>query len=79
MLTAVDRTMIEVRLADGFGIRAIARYLGRSPGTVCDEIRRHGGIGRHLAQAARRHRQLVVDGIAEGAMAEWRLATGVIT
>jgi len=34
MLMVVDRTMIEVRLADGFGIRAIARYLGRPPGTA---------------------------------------------
>jgi len=32
-----------------------------------------------LKQEAERHRQLVVDGKAEGAMAERRLATGVIT
>ena len=52
MLTLVDRTMIEVRLSDGMGIRAIARCLGRSPGTICDEIRRHGGVSAYLAQAA---------------------------
>ena len=80
MLTVVDRTMIEVRLADGFGIRAIARYLGRSPGTVCDEIRRHGGIGRYLAQAATtgalsnralsgRKRRLASDGVLFGEVA----------
>ncbi len=51
-LTLLDRTMIEVRLSDGLGIRAIARHLGRSPGTICDEIGRHGGVSAYLAQAA---------------------------
>ena len=51
-LTVIDRTMIEVRLRDGWGIRAIALSLCRSPGTICDEINRHGGVGRYLAQAA---------------------------
>ena len=51
-LTLVDRSIIEVRLSDGLGIRAIARCLGRSPGTICDEIGRHGGVSAYLAQAA---------------------------
>jgi IS30 family transposase len=42
-LTVSDRSMIEVRLRDGWGIRAIARDLDRSPGMVSDEINRHGG------------------------------------
>jgi len=33
--------MIELRLADGWGVRAIARQLGRSAGTISDEIARH--------------------------------------
>ena len=32
-----------------------------------------------IREAAQRHCQLVVDGITEGAIAERRLATGVIT
>jgi IS30 family transposase len=52
MLTVIDRTMIEVRLRDDWGIRAIALSLCRSPGTICDEISRHGGVGGYLAQAA---------------------------
>ena len=45
-LTVIDRTMIEARLRDGLGIRAIALSLCRSPGTICDEISRHGSVGR---------------------------------
>lgn len=41
--TAVDRTTIALRLRDGWGIRRIARALGRSPGTVSDEVNRNGG------------------------------------
>ncbi len=51
-LTVVDRTMIEVRLRDGLGIRAIAREIGRSPGAVSDEIKRHGGAAVYRAEAA---------------------------
>ena len=40
---------------------AVAAFLGRSPDTA-------------TAEDVQRHRQLVVDGIAEGAMAEWRPA-----
>lgn len=56
-LTVVDRTTIEVRLRDGWGIRAIARMLGRSASTVCGEIQRHGGRGRYRAEAAVREAQ----------------------
>ena len=52
-LTVVDRTTIEVRLRDGWGIRAIASAVGRSAGTISDEIARHGEAGRgYLAEAA---------------------------
>ena len=51
-LTVFDRSMIEVRLRDGLGIRAIARDLGRSSGTVADEINRHGGASAYQAHAA---------------------------
>ena len=46
-LTVFDRSIIEVRLRDGWGIRAIARELGRSPGMVSDEINRHGGAAAY--------------------------------
>ena len=39
-LTVFDRTMIQARLFDGVGLRAIARQLGRSHEVVCDEISR---------------------------------------
>ena len=50
--TVFDRTMIQARLLDGLGVRAIARQLGRSPGTVSAEIKRHGGPSAYLAQTA---------------------------
>ena len=51
-LTVVDRTVIEVRLRDGWGIRAIAAALGRSPGTISGEVNRHGGSGDYSAHTA---------------------------
>lgn len=51
-LTGSDRCMIEVRLRDGYGIREIARELGRSAGTISDEIGRHGGVAAYRAEAA---------------------------
>lgn len=51
-LSVFDRARIEVRLRDGLGVRAIARELGRSPGTICGEIARHGGAARYQAEAA---------------------------
>ncbi len=51
-LTVVDRTTIALRLGDGWGIRQIACALGRSGGTICDEINRNGGAGMYEAGAA---------------------------
>lgn len=51
-LTVFDRATIEVRLRDGQGVRAIACQLGRSPGTISDEIARHGGRACYHAPAA---------------------------
>ena len=51
-LTVIDRALIEVRLADGWTLRAIARALGRSPGMVSGEVARHGGMAGYAAQAA---------------------------
>ncbi len=51
-LTVFDRLVIEVRLEDGWGVRAIARALDRSPGVVSNEINRHGGAAAYQAQSA---------------------------
>ncbi len=51
-LSVLDRTLIEVRLRDGWTLRAIARALGRSPGMVSDEVARHGGRADYAAHAA---------------------------
>jgi IS30 family transposase len=51
-LTVVDRTIIELRRRDGWSIRLIARELGRSSETICDEIRRHGDVAGYLAATA---------------------------
>lgn len=44
-LTVADRTLIEMRRRDGWGLRRIALALGRSPGTISGEMKRHGGAG----------------------------------
>jgi IS30 family transposase len=51
-LTVVDRTTIGLRLADGWGIRRIARGLGRSAGTISDEVSRNGGKAAYEAGGA---------------------------
>jgi transposase, IS30 family len=51
-LTVFDRLLVDLRLRDGWGVRAIARALDRSPGMVSDEINRHGGAASYQAQAA---------------------------
>lgn len=51
-LTVVDRTTIALRLHDGWGIRQIACGLGRSAGTISDEINRNGGSAAYEAVAA---------------------------
>ena len=50
--TVVDRTTIALRLRDGWGIRRIACGLGRSPGTISDEVNRYGGSVAYEAGAA---------------------------
>ena len=39
-LTMEDRVAIDLRRKDGWGVRAIARELGRSPSVISAEIRR---------------------------------------
>jgi transposase, IS30 family len=51
-LTVCDRSMIELRLRDGWGVRAIARDLDRSPGMISDEVNRHGSSAGYQAEAA---------------------------
>ena len=51
-LSVVDRALIEVRLGDGWTLRAIACALGRSPDTVSDEVARGGGKAGYRAYAA---------------------------
>ncbi len=51
-LTVIDRTTIALRLQDGWGIRRIARGLGRSAGTISDEVNRNGGSTAYWAGAA---------------------------
>lgn len=41
-LTAQERAFIEIRLDDGFKLRAIARSFNRSPGTLSREVKRNG-------------------------------------
>ena len=50
--TVVDRTTIALRLRDGWGVRMIARSLGRSAGTVSDEVNRNGGAATYEAGRA---------------------------
>src|SRR3954452_6864488 len=51
-LTVDDRTLIELRRRGGWCIRFLARELGRSSGTICDEIGRHGDAAGYLAATA---------------------------
>ena len=50
--TVVDRTTIALRLRDGWGVRMIARSLGRSAGTVSNEVNRNGGAATYEAALA---------------------------
>ena len=56
-LTYEDRVIIQLRLKDGFSIRAIAKEIGHSPTTVSNEIKRgtvslyHGTVHRYKASA----------------------------
>jgi IS30 family transposase len=51
-LTLSDRISIEILLREGCGIREVARRIGRSAGTVSDEIARNGGRGGYCAESA---------------------------
>src|SRR5688500_14853917 len=55
-LTVEDRVAIDLRRKDGWGVRAIARELGRSPSVISAELGRgrdtDGGCGAGRAQAA---------------------------
>lgn len=51
-LTPIDRATTEVRLRDGWSLRAIGRLLGRSVSTVSAEVSRHGGRCGYRAEAA---------------------------
>jgi IS30 family transposase len=43
-LTLAEREDISRGLAAGKSFREIARYLNRSPSTICQEVNRHGGL-----------------------------------
>ena len=47
-LTVEDRVAIDLRRKDGWGVRAIARELGRSPSVISTEIGRGREHGRQL-------------------------------
>ena len=55
-LTVEDRVAIELRRKDGWGVRAIARELGRSPSVISAELGREpdGNYAAGPAQAATR-------------------------
>lgn len=48
-LKEVERDQIALLNAQGKGIRTIARELGRSPSTICDELKRNGNRGVYVA------------------------------
>ncbi len=60
-LTVEDRVAIDLRCKDGWGVRAIARELGRSPSVISAEIGRgrdpDGSYAAGPAQAAAAARQ----------------------
>ena len=66
-LTFEERVIIQTRLKDGFSKRAIAREIGCSPATICNEITRGtvalytGSVFRYKAKAGQQayedHRQ----------------------
>ena len=58
-LSFAEREEIAVLLAGGFGVREIARRLGRAPSTISRELQRNAAIGRgrveYRASTAQRH------------------------
>lgn len=51
-LQTAEREEISRGLAQGEGVRSLARRLGRAPSTISREIRRHGGSRRYRASTA---------------------------
>jgi len=51
-LTVEDRVVIELRRKDGWGVRAIARELGRSPSVISAELGGRDTDGRYAARPA---------------------------
>lgn len=51
-LTLAEREDISRGLAASKSLREIARYLNRSPSTICREVHRHGGIKKYRASKA---------------------------
>ena len=51
-LTLAEREDISRGLAASKSLREIARYLNRSPSTICREVNRHGGIKKYRASKA---------------------------
>jgi len=51
-LTLAKLEDISRKLAIGKSFREIARYLNRSPSTICREVNRHGGIKKYRASKA---------------------------
>ena len=51
-LTLEEREQISRGLAEGYGVRTLARALGRAASTVSREIARHGGATAYRAVAA---------------------------
>ena len=51
-LTATEREEISRQIAVGFGVREIARAIGRSPSTVSRELTRNGGAEGYRASHA---------------------------
>ena len=67
-LTVEDRVAIELRRKDGWGVRAIARELGRSPSVISAELGREpdGNYAAGSAQAAAAARRGTSDQAGSG-------------
>src|SRR4029453_9641043 len=75
-LTVEDRVAIYLRRKDGWGVRAIARELGRSPSVISTEIGRgrgpDGNYAAGSAQAAAAARWGTPDQAGAGQPPVWR-------
>ena len=80
-LTVEDRVVIELRRKDGWGVRAIARELGRSPSVISTEIGRepdgsYAAGSAQAAAAARRDRSGRRAKLAARCLPRWRSCCG---